>query len=442
MLPVVTIVGRPNVGKSTLFNRLIGERRALVMDTPGVTRDRNYGRCEWGHRMFTVIDTGGFVPNSTDGMLPMMRTQAELAIEEADVILFVVDARAGLTSEDKEVFRVLRNATVPVFVAANKVDSKKQENSIYEFHQLGIDTIYPIAAEHGLGVNDVIDDVVEALPPEYTETDDDGRIRVTIVGRPNVGKSTLVNQLLGRDRVIASNVPGTTRDPIDTNFDVDDRRYTLIDTAGVRRRKNIDMALEKFGVIKAFKSIERSHIAVLVCDATEGLTDQDIRIGSIALEAGRGLVIVLNKWDLVEKDSGTSGEMVKEIHRRLPMWSHVPIVFVSAMTGQRAVKVLELVDLVNDNWTRRIATGPLNRWFERVTYRQPPPLYKNRAVRMYYFTQARAAPPTFVGQTNMPPEAVTVAYRRYLVNQLRDEFDFGGVPLRITFRKRGKKDQE
>jgi GTP-binding protein len=440
--PIIAIVGRPNVGKSTLFNRLIGERRALVMDTPGVTRDRNYGNANWYGRDLSIVDTGGFDPVSQEGMLPQMREQAQVAIDEADVVLFLLDGREGLVAADHEVFGILRQATCPVLVVANKIDTKKQKDDVFEFHALGVDQIFPTSSEHGIGVSDLMEEVVACLPEFEAVEIDESRIRVAIVGRPNVGKSTLVNQLLGSNRVLASETPGTTRDAIDTDFDVDERRYTLIDTAGVRRRRSISWALEKFSVIKAFQSIEKAHVAVVMCDAAEGITDQDARIINIAQEHGRAVVIAINKWDAVDKDSGTSGTFVKDFHHQMPLLSHLPVIFVSALTGQRTLKLLELVDVVHANWNTRVSTAPLNRWFSAVTRRLPPPLYKHRAVRLYYFTQARAAPPTFVVQTNMDPEAVTTAYRRFLMNQLRESFGFEGCPIRLKIRKRGKRDEK
>jgi GTP-binding protein len=409
------------------------------MDTPGVTRDRNYGGADWYAREFNVVDTGGFDPVSQEGMLPLMREQAKLAVQDAHVIIFVLDGREGLAAADHEIFGILRRASAPVFVAVNKIDSKKQKDDAFEFHALGVDQVFPISAEHGIGVSDLMEVVVEHLPETPAEEYEEGRIRVAIVGRPNVGKSTLVNQLLGVERVLACEVPGTTRDAIDTDFDVDERRYTLIDTAGVRRKRSIAWALEKFSVMKAFQSIENAHVAVILCDAVEGVTDQDARIINMAMEHGRAAIIAVNKWDLVDKDSGSAGTFVKDFYHQMPLLSHIPVIFISALTGQRTLKLMEFVDKVHVNWQRRIATGPLNRWFGATTRRQPPPLHKHRAVRLYYCTQARTAPPTFVVQTNMDPIAVTTAYRRFLTNQLRESFDFSGCPIRLKIRKRGKR---
>lgn len=438
-MPLVAIVGRPNVGKSTLFNRLIGERKALVHDMPGVTRDRNYGRCTRFNSPFNVVDTGGFDPESKEGMLPMMRQQAQMAVEEADAILFIVDGRAGLTPADEQVFAIVRQSNRPVFVVANKVESRKQENDLYEFQALGVDEIHPISAEHGLGIGDLMDELCEVLPT-YEEPDLSGdRIKIAVIGRPNAGKSTFINRLLGEDRLITSDVAGTTRDSIDTELVYEDRKYTLVDTVGMRRRKVIDAAVEKFGVIKAIQSIERSHVAILMCDATQGVTDQDARIGHLALDRGRALIVAFNKWDIVEKDGKTADAMAKEFRQRRGDLAFAPVTFISALTGQRAVKVLDLVDLAYANWRQRIPTGQINRWFEATLNELPPPLYKKRQTKLYYVTQAKAGPPTFIGQSNMPPDAFPESYRRFLVNRLRSSFDFRGTPIRLSVRKRKSK---
>jgi GTP-binding protein len=439
MKPIVTIVGRPNVGKSTLFNRLVGSRKALVLDTPGVTRDRNYDTAEWSGRTFTVVDTGGFDPSGEEGMLPQMREQAQLAVEEADAILFVVDGRSGLTTMDQEVFGILRRAKRPLYVVVNKIDAKSVETNVLEFHSLGCEHVHPVSAEHGLGVSDLMEIVAENLPPEPDDIDEmeDGRIRVAVVGRPNVGKSTLINKLLGKTRLLASDTPGTTRDAIDTEYEFEGVQYTLVDTAGIRRRRSISMALEKFSVIKAMQSVERSHVSLVMSDATEGFTDQDARIANVAMDQGRAMVLVINKWDLVEKDSKTADTYVKDLHARRPSLAFAPVLFISATTGQRAHRVMEFVQLAHSNWKRRVPTGQLNRWFSKTIARTPPPLHKKRAVKVYYVTQARTGPPTFVIQTNME-KGFPVSYVRFLTNQLRAHFDFKGSPLRIVFRKTGK----
>ena len=439
MMPLVAIVGRPNVGKSTLFNRLIGERKALVHDMPGVTRDRNYGQCTRFNSPFNVVDTGGFDPESKEGMLPMMRQQAQLAVDEADAILFIVDARAGLTPADEQVFAIVRQSSRPVFVVANKVESSKQDQDLYEFLALGIDDVYPVSAEHGLGVGDLIDELCEVLPA-YEEPDIDGdHIKIAVIGRPNAGKSTFINRLLGTDRLITSDVAGTTRDSIDTELLLDDRMYTLVDTVGMRRRKVISAAVEKFGVIKAIQSIERCHVAILMCDANQGVTDQDARIGHLAIDRGRALVVAFNKWDMVEKDGKTADDMMKDFRRRRGDLAFAPVIFISALTGQRAIKVLDLVDTAYTNWRRRIPTSQINRWFETTLADRPPPLYKKRQTKLYYVTQARTGPPTFIGQSNMVPDAFPESYRRFLRNRLRASFDFEGTPIRVNVRQRKSK---
>lgn len=439
MIATLAIVGRPNVGKSTLFNRLIGRRKALVHDTPGVTRDRNYGRAEWSGRDLLVIDTGGFEPDSDEGMLPQMRQQAQLAVEEADAILFVVDGRTGLTPTDEQVFAILRNASSPVFVVVNKIESRQQHPDVLEFHALGVETLFPISAEHGIDIDELMDAVVEQMPEMPDEQPDEQRTRIAVVGRPNAGKSTLINQLLGSERLITSDIPGTTRDSIDSDFELNGRFYTLIDTVGMRRRRGISAAVEHFGVVKAMQSIERCHVVVLMLDAGEGMTDQDARIANLAEDRGRGLVIALNKWDTVAKDHRTADLMVKDIHTHRATLSYAPIVTISALTGQRAIRLMETVANVRENWHRRVPTSEINQWLEQTLKRKPPPLHKNRAVKVYYITQARTGPPTFVMQSNMPPEGFPTAYQRYLVGRLRDNWDFEGSPIRLTIRQRASK---
>ncbi len=440
-MKTLAIVGRPNVGKSTLFNRIVGRRKALVLDTPGVTRDRNYARTEWYGHDLLVVDTGGFDPESEEGMLPMMRRQAQLAVEEADIIVFVVDVREGLTTTDEQVFAILRNTQQPVLVAVNKCDGPRLDEGKVDFFALGTDALFPVSAEHGRGTAELLDAAVEHLPEpeEVEEIDERDRIRIAVVGRPNAGKSTFINRLLGADRLITSEVAGTTRDSIDTELTLGDRKYTLIDTVGIRRRRSISLAVEKFGVIKAIQSMERAHVVVLMVDATGQLVDQDARIANIAVAEGKALIIAMNKWDVVTKDSRTADAFIKELHRTRASLSFAPVLFISALTGQRATKVLEIVDSVYVNWRRRLQTAPLNQWFDTTLRRKPPPLYKRRAVKLYYVTQARQGPPTFVFQTNMPTAGIPVSYLRYLEKQLRASFEFDGTPLRLKVRKRSSK---
>lgn len=436
MMPIVAIVGRPNVGKSTLFNRLIGQRKALVFDEPGVTRDRNYGVADWENRKFHVIDTGGFDPDSEVGMLPMMREQAQLAVEEANAIIFVVDVREGLTPIDEQVFNMIRTAETPVFVAVNKVDAKSVDEHVPEFYGLGIDALYAISSEHARGVDDLMEAVVGALPPEAEDEYDGLRTRIAVVGRPNAGKSTIINRVLGQNRLITSDVPGTTRDSIDTHWEVGEKKYTLIDTVGIRRKRSVSWAVERFGVIKAIQAIERAHVVVLMVDATGGMADQDAKIASLAVERGRALIIVLNKWDAVEKTHRTADQMIRDIRERFKSMDWAPIITMSALTGLRSNKLLERIDAVHEAWNLRITTSDCNKWFADTTRRRPPPLYKKRSVKLYYATQARSRPPTFVLQSNMPSSAFPEAYRRYLVNQLRMTFAFEGTPLKLVVRQR------
>jgi GTP-binding protein len=389
-----------------------------------------------------IIDTGGFEPESQEGMLPQMRMQAEIAVEEADVIFFVVDGRAGLTPLDRQVHRFLRSSTRRIFVVVNKMDSSKQEHDAHEFYGLGVDDLYPVSAEHGVGISDLMEALAEYLPPTPEEEVDERRIRISVVGRPNAGKSTLINQLLGKDRLIVSNVAGTTRDSIDSPLDVGEGKYTLIDTVGIRRKRSVSVAVERFGVIKAIRSIERSHIVILMVDATLGLSDQDARIANLAVARGRALLIVMNKWDAVDKGPRTADEVAREIREQRSTLSYAPIVFISALTGKRSHKVLEWVNTVHENWQRRIPTAALNRWFQETVSRQPPPLYKKRPTKLYYATQARSRPPTFVLQSNVTNDSFPMAYRRFLENQLRATFEFAGAPIKLIIRQRTSKTKQ
>lgn len=440
MKPIVAIVGRPNVGKSTLFNRLIGERRALVDDFAGVTRDRNYGDAEWYRRELTVVDTGGFDPVEQEGILPLMREQATLAIEEADVILFVMDARDGILPVDFEIGSILRKTNKPVLLVGNKVEGNVVRLEAQELHLAGLGELYLVSAEHGDGVFDLMEAVVAKLPDETTLPVDleDGRTRVAVVGKPNVGKSSLINHLLGQPRLLASDVPGTTRDSIDTRLDLDgEREYLLIDTAGIRRKRAVSMRLEKFSVIKAFKSIERAHVVCLVLDGTETISSQDAKLASLIDSKGRAIVVVVNKWDAVEKDTETAGAYVREFRRQLPFLEYAPVIFTSALTGQRVLKILDVVDEVKANASLRISTGPLNRVLDEILHRQPPPLHMRRTVKFYFWTQVSVLPPTFMISSNMP-EGVHVSYKRFMIGRLREMFGFEGTPIRLLLRKRGE----
>ncbi len=438
MKPIVAIVGRPNVGKSTLFNRISGGRKAIVWDEPGVTRDRNYSDAKWGESAFTLIDTGGFEPASKDPMFIQMREQCQLAMDEADVILFMMDGKEGLTPSDREIVDILRKLNKPVFYIVNKIDGPKHEERIVEFYGLGVETIYSISAEHGYGVNDLMEEVAKALPKLAEEKWDKDVTKVAVIGRPNVGKSSLINRLLGYKRVLVDEVPGTTRDAIDTHFEKDGRRYVLIDTAGIRRKSRISLRLEKYSIVEALRTIDRSDVALLLLDSREGVTDQDARIGGFIHEKGKGCILIVNKWDLVEKDSQTMVRYEEEVRENLKYLSYTPILFISALTGQRVGKVLDVVDDVSEQARKRIPTSQLNKYFGKWVEKFPPPLYKNRSVKMNYITQVSISPPTFVIYTNIP-QGVHFSYERYLLNQMREAFGFEGVSVRLLFRKKGRK---
>ncbi len=437
MKPIVAIVGRPNVGKSTLFNRISGGRKAIVWDEPGVTRDRNYSDVEREGSAFTLIDTGGFEPASKDPIFAQMREQCQLAMDEADVILFMMDGKEGLAPSDEEIADILRKLNKPVFYIVNKVDGPKHEERVLEFYGLGVEPIYSISAEHGYGVNELMEEVTKALPDLAEEKRDEDVTKVAVIGRPNVGKSSLLNRLLGYKRVLVDEVPGTTRDAIDTRFERDGRRYVLIDTAGIRRKSRISLRLEKYSIVEALRTIDRSDVALLLLDSKEGVTDQDARIGGFIHQKGKGCILIVNKWDLVEKDSQTIVRYEEEVRENLKYLSYAPILFISALTGQRVKKVLDVVDQVSEQTKKRIATSQLNKYFGKWVEKFPPPLYKNRSVKMNYITQVSTGPPTFVIYVNFP-DGIHFSYERYLLNQMREAFGFEGVPVRLLFRKKGK----
>jgi GTP-binding protein len=438
MKPIVAIVGRPNVGKSTLFNRISGERKAIVWDEPGVTRDRNYSDVEWGESAFTLIDTGGFEPASKDRIFVQMREQCQLAMDEADVVLFMMDGKEGLTASDREIADILRKLNKPVFPVVNKIDGPKHEERILDFYGLGVEPVYSISAEHGYGVNDLMDEVSKALPELTEEKWGKDVTKVAVMGRPNVGKSSLINRLLGYKRVLVDEAPGTTRDAIDTRFEKDGRKYVLIDTAGIRRKSRISLRLEKYSIVEALRTIDRSDVALLLLDSKEGVTDQDARIGGFIHGKGKGCLLIVNKWDLVEKDSQTIVRYEREVRENLKYLSYAPILFISARTGQRVGKVLDVVDDVSAQTRKRIPTSQLNKYFGRWVENFPPPLYKNRSVKMNFITQVSVSPPTFVIYTNFP-QGVHFSYERYLLNQMREAFGFEGTSVRLLFRKKGRK---
>ena len=433
--PLVAIVGRPNVGKSMLFNRLVGRRVAIVEDTPGVTRDRIYGDAEWLQYAFTLIDTGGIEPDNPDQIAVQMRRQAELAIETADVIVFLVDGREGMTAADQEVASLLRKSRKPVVLAVNKVDAQKFEDAAYEFYALGLGDPVTVSAAQGLGLGDLLDEVVRDFPaaPEQAE---ERRINIAVVGKPNVGKSSLVNALLGEERTIVSDVPGTTRDSVDTPFQQGDRLYTLVDTAGIRRKRSIeDESIERYSVIRSLAAVRRADVVLIVCDASQGLSEQDVRIAGYAHEEGKPSVLLVNKWDLVEKDAYTIETFKKDILVDLAFMSYVPMLFLSAKTGQRVNRVLQLADEVYEQSCRRIPTGTLNDIVGEAVMANEPPSDKGRRLKLYYATQAATQPPTFVVFVN-DEKLVHFSYQRYLENYLRKSFSLEGTPIRLFFRSR------
>lgn len=437
LIPIIAIVGRPNVGKSTLFNRLSAHKKAIVIDQPGATRDRNYAECEWNDRLFTLVDTGGFEPVSADRMLIQMREQTILAIEQADIIIFLMDGREGLTPSDTEIVGMLRKTLKPVYYAVNKVDSPKQLPHACDFYQLGIDHVYPLSAEHGLGVGDLMYDIIEHLPSLESEDDDDTRIKIAVIGKPNVGKSSLVNKLLGYERTIVNPAPGTTRDAIDTPFEINDKKYLLIDTAGIRRKSKISLQLEKYSVMEAIRTLDLCDVALILIDASEGITDQDTKIAGLAYDRGVACIVVMNKWDLLEKDNSTIGTHVKKIKNKLKYLDFAPIISLSALTGQRIFRIFDLIEKVFEQYTTRIPTGELNRKVREFIDTFPPSRYRNKPNPFSYVTQTSVRPPTFVFFVR-EPQGVHFSYQRYLANKIREELPFDMVPIRLLFRKKGK----
>ncbi len=435
MKPIVAIVGRPNVGKSRLFNQLCEQDRAIVHDFEGVTRDRQYADAEWFGKEYTVIDTGGFVPQTEEPMLQSMRAQAQLAIEEADVIIFMMDGRAGLLVGDRDIAGMLRQSEKPVFYAVNKADNvRTQDQFLSDFFELGV-PLFAISAEHGHGVDALMDEVAEKLPKFEGLPEDDPTIRIAVVGKPNAGKSSTVNALLGEERLLTSDEPGTTRDAIDTRITVEDRDYLVIDTAGLRRKSSISQKLEEYSVVQAIRSIDRADVVLFVVDATEGVTQQDKKIAAVAANRGRAVVVIINKWDLVEKTTESAGEFVKEFHYQVPFLEWAPIIFTSAATGQRVHKILPLVDKVFEQYTARIKTSDVNKFMEMVVVRHSPPVYRNVKLKFYYASQVATRPPTFMFVVNRPA-GLAPSYRRFLVNQIREEFGFEGTPIKTIARAR------
>ena len=436
--PVVAIVGRPNVGKSTLFNKLIGTRLSIVDDTPGVTRDRIYGDCEWLNNKFLLVDTGGIEPNTDDIILSQMRTQAEIAIETADVIILVTNIRDGVVASDHEVASMLQKSGKPIVLCVNKCDSiGEPDPEFYEFYNLGLGDPYPVSASHGHGTGDLLDEVCRYFP-EYTEDkEDDEIINVAVIGKPNVGKSSLINRISGEERAIVSNIAGTTRDTTDTFIENNHGKFNFIDTAGLRRKSKVNDAIEKYSIIRARMAVERANVCVIMIDAVEGFTEQDSKVAGIALEQGKACIIVVNKWDAIEKDGNTMNEYRTKLMNDFSFMSFAPIMFISAKTGQRIDRLFEMISFVHSQNSMRISTGKLNEVLAGATARVQPPTDKGKRLKIYYMTQASTRPPTFVFFVNNA-ELFHFSYQRYLENQIRDVFGLDGTPVRFIIRERGE----
>ena len=438
--PLVAIVGRPNVGKSMLFNRLVGQRLSIVEDTPGVTRDRLYAECEWCGRKFDMVDTGGIEPSTDSEILLFMREQAQIAIDSATVIVLVTDIRTGVTAADKDVANMLLRSRKPVVLAVNKADSTGAEDpAIYEFYSLGLGDPIAVSAVHGHGTGDLLDACLSYFPEATEDEEEADCIKVAVIGKPNVGKSSLINHILGEKRLIVSNMAGTTRDAVDTLFENQYGRYMLIDTAGIRRKSKVEERVEKFSVMRAQMAIERADVCLIMIDARYGVTEQDTKIAGLAHEAGKASIVVVNKWDLVEKETGTMEKMRKDIMRDLSFMSYAPILFISALTGQRTDRIFELINFVNDQSNMRITTGMLNNVLADAQARVQPPTDKGRRLKIYYMTQTGIKPPNFVIFCNNR-ELFHFSYQRYLENQIRAVFGLEGTPVRIVIRQKGEKE--
>lgn len=435
--PILAIVGRPNVGKSTLFNRIAGKRISIVEDTPGVTRDRIYAEGEWLNNYFTMIDTGGIEPASEDIILSKMRMQAEIAIETSDVILFMVDGSEGLTSTDREVANMLRKSNGNVILVANKVESRTPPNSVYEFYELGLGEPLMISASHGQGIGDLLDDVIDLFPKDKDTSYEEDVIKVAVIGKPNAGKSSLINKTLGEERVIVSDIPGTTRDAIDTPFNVGDDKFVFIDTAGMRKKKRVIEDIERYSVIRALTAIERADVCLLVIDAEEGVTEQDKKIAGYAHDNGRAMIILVNKWDLIDKEDKTYLAFEKKVRDGLSFMLYAPILFISALTGQRVTKIIESIKFVANNHSMKISTGALNDIIGEAILMNQPPSDKGRRLKIFYGTQISSKPPKFVIFIN-DKELMHFSYARYLENQIRTSFGLEGTPILFEFRERGE----
>lgn len=440
--PIVAIVGRPNVGKSTLFNQIGKQRVSIVDDFPGVTRDRIYLDAEWLNNEFTMVDTGGIELASDDKLLNSMRQQATIAINEADVILFVVDGRAGLTSEDEEIVKILRRTKKPVILAVNKIDTPKQQDDIYDFYSLGLGDVIPVSASNSLNLGDLLDAVVAAFPQKTAGEDESDELAIAVIGRPNVGKSSLVNAILGEERVIVSDIAGTTRDAIDTHFTKDDIKFTLIDTAGMRRKGKIDEPVEHYSVLRALRAVDRANVVLMVIDAVEGVTEQDKKIAGFAHESGKGVIIIVNKWDLIpDKDDKSTVKYTEVIRNELVFLQYAPVLYISALTKQRVHRVTDVVKYVADQQAMRIQTSVLNELLSDAISINPPPAHKGRQLKLLFMTQVGIEPPRFVLFAN-DPTLVHFSYLRYLENQLRARFGFEGAPVRIITRARKEEEDD
>ena len=438
--PLVAVVGRPNVGKSTFFNKVVGKRVSIVEDTPGVTRDRIYAEAEWSGVHFALIDTGGIEPDSKDIILSQMREQAEVAMDTSDVILFMADGKDGVTASDREVASMLMRTGKQVVLAVNKVDTAKLPEDFYDFYELGLGEPIPISAANMLNLGDLLDRIVESFP-EGAGTEEEDSIKLAMIGKPNVGKSSLINKLLGENRVIVSPIAGTTRDSIDTPFEKDGEKYLLIDTAGIRRKSKVNENIEKFSVIRAVAAIERCDVCLLMIDAQEGITEQDKKIAGIAHEAGKGIVVVVNKWDLIEKETNTMNEFRKHIARELTFMSYAPVVFISVLTGQRVNNVIKMAKYVAENRAMRVPTGRLNNLISDAIMMKQPPSDKGRRLKIYYVTQVGVKPPLFSFKVNSRP-LMHFSYARYMENKIREAFGFEGTSIKFVFREKGEKEDE
>ncbi len=437
--PLVAIIGRPNVGKSTLFNRIIGWRKAIVEDTPGVTRDRNYADADWSGEEFNIVDTGGLDVESDDLYLSLIRDQIQVAIEESDLILFILDAKSGIMPQDVEISKLLRKTSKPVLYVVNKVEHEKHEIRAFDFHNLGVDKFFTVSALDGRKINELLDAILERLPKVKLEVEerDDKIINVAVIGKPNVGKSTLVNRILGEERLITSPIPGTTRDSIDTLIERKNRKYLFIDTAGIRRKSKVTFSVERYSIIRAMKTVERADIVLFMFDGKEGPTHQDARISELINDKGKGCIVLLNKWDLVPKEIAETSGIDDIVRDKLKAVDFAPVISISALTGKRVNRVFDYIDLVYENFSRRITTKPLNKLLDGILKTNPPPIYKGSEIKFYYISQPMTKPPTFVVFTNSL-KGIPESYKRFLENRFREEFKLEGTPIKFIFRARRK----